>query len=635
MGSNHLSNRIKLRDKVTLSVLNFVVLGYYENMSYTPKKITLPRISGFSLQISAWALEHSFPGKILAKSILTDLGIDRFRQTSIDKEPLFYPEPLEPRTFSPSDKSLEPKAHLPSDQIIDAISTTVRPDKTYHFPSVLDYAKAYKDGTLKPTEVADRIIDVIEKQNRGNPPLYGFISWKDTEIIEQAKESEKRILQGKPRSVFEGVPVAVKDEIDVKGHCTGLGTSFKNQSPALEDAFVVKRLRDAGAIILGKTNMHEIGIGVTGLNPFHGTPVNPYAPWRYPGGSSSGSASVVASGICPVALGTDGGGSVRIPAAYCGIFGLKTTWGRLSSRGEYPLGYTVGNIGVIGGNLRDLALAYQVCAGQDPQDPKTAKGPTPDISDLTKDIKGIKIGVYTPWFDHGREEVVKTARETLERLKDLGAEIIEIDIPDLDLLRLAHLVTISSEMRTSMTKELETRNTDFGIETRSSLALANYLTVSDYVKAQKIRAKAQQLFHQIYQQVDVIATPTTANLPPRIHKSRLLSGVSDLASMNQTMRFAFVANMLGHPAISVPAGFVTAHSKLFWNTLDEKDEDGNVYSQVPVGLQFMGRHWEESLLLRIATQCEELVIRPKPRVYLSPFESDNPRVSGIKPKPKN
>jgi Asp-tRNA(Asn)/Glu-tRNA(Gln) amidotransferase A subunit family amidase len=599
-------------------------------MAYTPKKITLPRISGFSLQMSAWALEHDFPGRLLATSILSDLGIERFRQTPIDEDPVFHGQVTKPSNPTKSVTGTDSQTYLPTTKIIESIDTTVRPENTYHFPSVLDYAKAYRDGSLKPTEVADRIIEVLDKQNRGNPPLYGFVSWRDTDILSQAKESEKRILEGNPRSVFEGVPVAVKDEIDVKGHCTGLGTSFKNQSPALTDAFVVKRLREAGAIILGKTNMHEIGIGVTGLNPFHGTPVNPYAPWRYPGGSSSGSASVVAAGICPVALGTDGGGSVRIPAAYCGIFGLKTTWGRFSSTGEYPLGYTVGNIGVLGGNLRDLALTYLVCAGNDPEDPKTHFGLDPDISDLAKGIKGVKIGVYSPWFDHGRDEVVKTAREALEQLKQLGAEIIEIDIPDLDLLRLAHLVTISSEMRSAMAQELETRKSDFGIETRSSLALARYLTVADYIKAQKIRSKALKEFQQIYEQVDVIATPTTGNLPPRIHKSRLLSGVSDLGSMNQTMRFAFVANMLGNPAITVPAGFVTAKSKIFWNSQEEKDEDGNVYSQVPVGLQFIGRHWEESLLLRIATQCEELVIRPKPRVYLSPYESDNPRISGKK-----
>ncbi|NCN04762.1 MAG: amidase [Spirochaetales bacterium] len=599
-------------------------------MEYKKKTVLAPKLQGFRLLAASWALERTFPGRLISKSIFAALGVDDFRTRNFDGGPKFTPERIfgtgsDRPEWVPIVPGLAP---LPTLEIQETIGTTQRPEKSNPFPSVLDYAQAYAAGSLNPVEVAERVIHVLEKQNKGNPPLYGFISWKSANILAQAQESAKRIAEGRARSVFEGVPVAVKDEIDVAGYATTLGTSFKNLRPATSDAFVVSRLKEAGALILGKTNMHEIGIGVTGLNPFYGTPANPYAPWRYPGGSSSGSASVVASGICPVALGADGGGSVRIPSAYCGIFGLKPTWGRTSSTGEAPLGATVSNIGPMGGNVRDLALAYLVIAGADPADPATHKGPAPNLDGFLQGVQGLKIGIYRPWFEDGREEVVQTARALVDNLVALGAQVIDIELPDIDLLRIAHLVTISSEMRSAMDPDIKVRASDFGHETRSSLALARHLTISDYLQAQKVRALLTTQIDKAFESVDLIATPTTANLPPRLHKDRLLSGVSDLESLSQTMRFAMLANMVGNPAISIPAGFVTAKSKIFWQFREEKDEDGKVFSQVPVGLQLIGKPWDEALLLRVARVCEEIVVRPRPRVYLSAYEHKNPLVPG-------
>jgi Asp-tRNA(Asn)/Glu-tRNA(Gln) amidotransferase A subunit family amidase len=193
----------------------------------------------------------------------------------------------------------------------------------------------------------------------------------------------------------------------------------------------------------------------------------------------------------------------------------------------------------------------------------------------------------------------------------------------------AHLITITTEMRAALSEFSRDHQSDFGNESRVNLALARFLTSEDYIKAQQVRARLLAHFQKIFESVDVIATPTTANLSPRLHRSRLLSGVSDLASLTQSMRYAIPANMLGYPAVTVPAGFVTAHSRRFWrHEEEERDEDGNIYSQVPVGLQFMGRHWEEALLLRLARECEEIVVRPRPRVYLSPFEARNPIEAG-------
>jgi Asp-tRNA(Asn)/Glu-tRNA(Gln) amidotransferase A subunit family amidase len=330
----------------------------------------------------------------------------------------------------------------------------------------------------------------------------------------------------------------------------------------------------------------------------------------------------------------DGGGSVRIPASYCGVFGLKLTFGRVSDRGEALLSSTLANVGPIAGNARDLALLYLAIAGPDPERPMSTLQPTPTIDGFNEDVAGLRIGVYDDWFDHAAEEVVQTTRGLLTALRDRGAEIVPIEIPHLDLLRVAHLVTISNEMAWALSADYRDHRTDFGHETRLNLALARYLHTSDYLKAQQIRAEALNRFTEIFGRVDCIATPTTANLPPRLHRSRLLSGVSDLHSLTETMRFVTQANALGFPAVSVPAGFVTAHSRHFWHTVEERDLDGNIYSRVPVGLQFMARHWDEALLLRLARVCEEVVVRPRPRVYLSPHESHNPIEAGHE-KPVN
>ncbi|MFW5694721.1 MAG: amidase [Alkalispirochaeta sp.] len=595
-------------------------------MSYDLKTIHAPRLEGSRLLFAAWLLEHGVSGRRVAPTFFHHLGIDRFRQMELSEPRLF--KPVGPAADSSTAADNATPHPAPGIEIIERIGTTSRPEHSFVFPSVADYAQAYRAGTLTPGTVAERLIHVLEHQDRGNPPLYAFIDWRADDIRRQAQESVDRFADGTPRSILEGVPIAVKDEIDVAEYTTTLGTSFIHGHPAQDDAWIVARLREAGAIIVGKTNMHEIGIGVTGLNPFRGTPVNPYAPWRYPGGSSSGSAGAVASGICPVAIGADGGGSVRIPAAYCGVFGLKLTMGRTSERGEFPLAPTVGNAGLIAGNVRDLALTYLTMAGPDPDDPASHAQPRPSLEGFLDDVAGLRIGVFSQWFDHSREEVRTAARALLDRLVAQGAEVVEISIPSLDSLRVAHLVTITSEMRAAMDPYYPVHRSDFSNEARANLALARFITPSDYLKAQQVRYRALKDFESVFAQVDVIATPTTANLPPRLNRDRLLSGVSDLNSLSETMRYAFAANMLGYPAVSVPAGFVTARSRHFWHTVEETDEDGNVYSQVPVGLQFMARHWQEALLLRVARVCEELVVRSRPRVYLSPYEPRNPIESG-------
>lgn len=208
--------------------------------------------------------------------------------------------------------------------------------------------------------------------------------------------------------------------------------SFLGTSKAKEDAEPVARLRRAGALLIGKANMHEIGMGVTGLNPHHGPARNPYLPNRATGGSSSGSAAAVAAGLCPIAVGADGGGSIRIPASLCGVVGLKPTFSRVSEHGAAPLCWSLAHVGPIAVSARDAALALSVMAGADPKDPHTLGQPPLDFAELERgDLSGLRIGVYWPWFEDAEADVVRLGKQLLETLVEAGAELREIEIGDL------------------------------------------------------------------------------------------------------------------------------------------------------------------------------------------------------------
>jgi len=347
--------------------------------------------------------------------------------------------------------------------------------------------------------------------------------------------------------------------------------------------------------------MHEIGIGVTGLNPHHGTVRNPYHPGHHTGGSSSGPAAAVAAGLCPVAIGADGGGSIRIPAGFCGVVGLKPTYGRVSEFGAAPLTWSMAHLGPIAATARDAALAYAVLAGRDPKDSNSLRQPEIVLDGLDNlDLRGLTLGVYWPWFRHATPPVVEQCERLLHRLAESGAQIREVEIPELDLARIGHLVTITSEMATALDRYYAAHFGEFGLDVRANLALARSFTARDYVQAQRIRTRTIAHFARALEQVNAIVTPAAACTAPPIRPDALPEGESDLSLTMEIMRFAFPANFTGHPAISFPAGY---------------DSHG-----LPVGFQVIGRPWEEHVLLRLAQVAEQVVERRAPRVYFKILE---------------
>jgi Asp-tRNA(Asn)/Glu-tRNA(Gln) amidotransferase A subunit family amidase len=551
---------------------------------YDLKSVKLPYLSGAVLRLFVSLAEGPLGG-LLTPNLMKSAGIDRLRQQTIDEAPTHHPIHFT-GTLAQKDSAV-PEKEWPN---------AATDSHGFHFVTVFDYAKAYRDSKTTPEQVAQKLLAAIEASNASTPPLRAVIAVNREDVMKQAREATQRIKAGKPLSILDGVPVAVKDEIDMVPYPTTVGTSFLGKSPAKEDATAVARMRATGALLIGKTNMHEIGINVTGLNPHHGTTRNPYNTDHFTGGSSSGSATVVAAGLAPVAIGADGGGSIRIPSSFCGVFGLKPTFGRVSEYGAAPLCWSVAHVGPLAGTATDTALAYAVMAGSDLRDPNSLHQPLPTLENWDQlNLRKLKLGVYKQWFQHADAEVVAACESMLKRFTDMGAEIREIVIPDLDLNRVAHVVTILTEMAQAMSYTYAEYHREHGLDVRLNLVLGRAFTAQDYVTAQRARTRIIKNFNRVLEEVDMILTPTTGIAAPIIPTDALPKGNSDLSTTTEIMRFITAANMTGLPAISFPVGYTA--------------------KGLPIGMQAMGRAWEENLLLRLAVNAERAVERKEPQVH--------------------
>jgi Asp-tRNA(Asn)/Glu-tRNA(Gln) amidotransferase A subunit family amidase len=543
---------------------------------YDLKSVKLPYLAGGMLKFFAALVEGPLH-VLLTPSLFESAGVNWLRKQHFDEHPTHHP--IHFTGELQREASAVPENEWPRE---------ASGMKGFHFASVFDFANAYRNGATTPEEVAKKVLESIEASDAGDKPLKAFIVVDRNDVMRQAHASTQRIKAGKALSIFDGVPVAIKDEMDMPPYPTTVGTAFLGKTPASEDATVVARLRNAGALLVGKANMHEIGINVTGLNPHHGTTRNPYHTGHFTGGSSSGPATAVAAGLTPVAIGADGGGSIRIPASFCGLVGLKATFGRISEHGAFPLCWSVAHIGPLAGSAADAALTYAVIAGPDPKDPTSLHQPLPSLKgwdDLN--LKGLKLGVYRDWFRHADAEVVAAGEAMLKQYEAMGCKLVEIVIPNLEASRIAHSVTILSEMAQALSTTYNEHHGNHGLDVRVNLALARQLSAMDYVMAQRIRTRMLKHFKNAFEQADMILTPATGLAAPEIKKGALPDGESDLTTTIQIMRFATAPNLTGLPAISFPVGYTQ--------------------KGLPIGLQVIGRAWDEANLLRMALAAEQVV----------------------------
>jgi Asp-tRNA(Asn)/Glu-tRNA(Gln) amidotransferase A subunit family amidase len=304
----------------------------------------------------------------------------------------------------------------------------------------------------------------------------------------------------------------------------------------------------------------------------------------------------VAAGLSPVAFGADGGGSIRTPASFCGVVGLKSTFGRVSEYGATPLCWSLAHLGPLAATATDAALGWGIVAGADLNDPDSLYQPPPTLEGWNKsDLSDLKLGVFWPWFRHSTDDMITACEEMLTYFTSLGAKVVEVEIPGLDACRIAHLVTIAAEMAQATDAYHEEHEKDYGLSVRTNLRLARALTSLDYVKAQRVRTQTIHNFNQALSEADVIITPATGVVAPPIQPGALPDGDSDLSLVVEIMRYAQPGNFTGLPAIAFPVGY---------------NQDG-----LPVSMQAMGRAWDEPTLLRLALAAEQNVERLKPAFH--------------------
>jgi aspartyl-tRNA(Asn)/glutamyl-tRNA(Gln) amidotransferase subunit A len=385
-----------------------------------------------------------------------------------------------------------------------------------------------------------------------------------------------------------GIPVAVKDLFSVRGRVRGCGSvAFSGGPPERDDAAGVARLRAAGAVVVGTTHLHEIAFGATGVNPAFGTPANPWSAERVPGGSSSGSAVAVAARLACAALGTDTGASIRIPAAFCGVSGLKPTFGRVSRAGVMPLAWTLDHVGPIARSAEDLALVLQALAGHDPADPSSARVPVPDyVAALARPVRGLRVGVPRHFaLQVVDPDVAPLFERALGELRNGGMTVGDVEIPALAHAAPALGAVILAEASVSVPSLLDGRVERLGPEARIRLETGKALGAQHYLAAQRFRTRLYEETRAALSRVDLLAMPMTILPPPPLGELTVRIGDAELGVEEAITRLSGPFNLTGHPALAVPCGFTPAG--------------------LPASLQLVGRPFGEADVLAAghAYQC--------------------------------
>jgi len=459
-------------------------------------------------------------------------------------------------------------------------------------PSVKSVEAALAARKASSVELTRAVIDAARKAGRGSPNRNPFVAIDEKLALKAAAEADTRRAAGRPLSMLDGVPIAVKDEIDVAGLPTRKGTSYMSDAPKSEDSFLVEGLRRGGAVIVGKVHQHENGLGATGINPNSPVPRNPHNNDHAPGGSSSGCGAAVAAGLVPLAIGADGGGSVRIPASFCGVFGIKPTLGRVSRTGT---GFDQGTLAVAGpfaSNVADLDLFLRLVSGIDPRDPAMSIAPELDRAalDRAKDQGGkLRVGVVPGELNDADGAIQQAVQSAVE---GLGAELVEVRIPLLPMARAIGYVTFGVECASSLRDDLAKYRNKMGYDIRLLMALGERLSGAYFLHAQRLRARLRREVNEALRQCDVLVFPSTACTAPKIRNGAESTGEVDDASTQKITRYTFMGNLTGLPAASVPIG------------VDE--------NRMPIGLQLVGAAFDEANVLRAAYALERAGIAKCP-----------------------
>jgi aspartyl-tRNA(Asn)/glutamyl-tRNA(Gln) amidotransferase subunit A len=531
-----------------------------------------PRISGRALAMVARLSRTHAGARLLARVFRASLRISQLEQLA---DHHFGEMPVDNRPIAGRSPREVPSAELPL------------PGAPWS-PTSVTLAEQFRSGETTPRRIADRALEAARSLASRRPSMGPLLEFADETAQRDADASTERWRQGRALGPLDGVPVVIKEELAVRGLPTRGGSDLSEATPAAEDATLVARLRSAGAVVLGHTPMTEYGMSPLGFNPKRAMPRNPHSQDRLAGGSSTGSAVAVSTGLVPLAIGGDGGGSIRLPSSLCGVFGLKPTWGRVSRAGDL-LGGTVGHVGPLASSTIDLARSLDVVAGVDPRDPQTQLAP-PHAGGvfgraLCRGVRGLRIGIVDSEWSDAAPAVARAGAEALRALEQDGAVLV--DLP-LELARWAPAIgalTIGTESMSGH-RELIAEEAPLNPDLRISYAVLSRIPVSEYLHAQRLRSGLRHELARAFERVDLVALPSAATSAPRITDAEFESGFLDAPVLFAMGRFMYLGNLTGLPALSAPVGL---------------DED-----RLPLGLQLLGDAWDEATVLAAGAHLERL-----------------------------
>lgn len=531
-----------------------------------------PRLSGRALQ-GIVRLSRTAAGKRLLYQVFrSDLRIAQLEQLP---DSLFGAMPIDNRPLAGRPPRQAPDAGLPL------------PGAPWSCSSE-SLARAFREGKTTPREVADRALEAARALASRRPSVGPLMATVEERTRRDADASTARWRSGKPLGPLDGLPIVVKEEMAIAGLPTRAGTDLSDATPAAADCTFVARLAAQGAIVLGHTPMTEYGMTPLGFNPKRTMPRNPHATDHVAGGSSTGSAVAVATGLVPLALGGDGGGSIRIPSSLCGVFGIKPTWGRVSRAGD-AFGGTVAHVGPIASSVLDLARCLEIGSGPDPADPQTALAPPREagsfVRAVSRGVRGMRIGVLESEWAEASPVVSRAGREALRALEKEGAVLVDLR---LQLARWAAPIgylVIGVESRAEQRENIA-RDAAFTRDLAISWAVLGQMSASDYASAQRLRSGLRAEIAGAFRDVDLLALPACAAPAARATDAEFDGGFLDARALDACCRFMFLGNLTGCPALSAPVG------------LDEE--------RLPLGLQLVGDAWDEATVLAAAAHLERI-----------------------------
>jgi len=438
--------------------------------------------------------------------------------------------------------------------------------------NIRELGRLLRTGQTSAVELVTRVTDDIRTKDKCN----SLITSMREQAIAKAAVLDKEMGQGLDRGPFHGIPIAVKDLFYTRGTRTTAGSLLYRDFVPGYDAVALERLEARGAVCIGKTNLHELAYGVTSKNPHFGFVLNPHDTARIAGGSSGGSATLVAAGFLPMCLGTDTGGSIRIPASFCGIAGLKPTYGRVSVRGVLPLAFSLDHAGPLGSCVEDCALAMEAMTGE--------SFLLPPIADFT----GARVGVPRNFFfDRVDEEISGAVKQVVRHMEHRGAIVEEIAVPDFEAINAVARIVQMGETAAVYAGVADTSLISGDV--RALLEQGKMIAAHEYVNAQRLRSLFRNEFDAVWRRVSFLITPTTPIAAPRVEETTVRIGAAEEDTRLAATRLVRGFNLLGEPALSIPCG---------------KTRGG-----LPIGLQLVSAPWSEPRLLQVARLVEELLSR--------------------------